>query len=149
MNLNNKISFLCRFRQHLSVSQARILINSYILSYFLYCPLIWMFCKKEDYNLIKRVHKRSLRLLHLNFSLSSYEDLLALENTKSIHQKHLHFLLKETYKSINKLNPEIMWDGFITKDISYSLRDSSKLMIPQANTFSFDVNSLNFRISIL
>ena len=81
--------------------------------------------------------------------MSSYEDLLALENTKSIHQKHLHFLLKETYKSINKLNPEIMWDSFITKDISYSLRDSSKLIIPQANTFTFGVNSLNFRVSIL
>ena len=28
----------------------------------------------------------------------------------SIHQKHLHFLAMEVYKSVNNLNPQFMWN---------------------------------------
>ena len=147
-NANTKISCLFRLRNNLDIIQTRTLINSYVLSYFLYCPLIWMFCKKKEYSLIEKVHKRSLRLLHLDFSLS-YSELLSLENTKSIHHKHLVFLLVETYKSINKLNPEIMWDSFKIKEVTYSLRNSSLLKLPNTNTSIFGLNSLMFRASIL
>ena len=75
-----------------------------------------MFCNKTDYKCIKRVQKRALRLIHSNFSLS-YDNLLLLENTNSIHSKHLYFLMIETFKSVKKLNPEIMWDTIETKNI--------------------------------
>ena len=39
---NNKISALIRFRNLITFDQTRVLINAYILSYFFYCPLIWM-----------------------------------------------------------------------------------------------------------
>ena len=44
---NNKVSQLLRMRSNMSVSQARITVNAYILPYFIYCPLIWMFSHKK------------------------------------------------------------------------------------------------------
>ena len=37
--------------------------------------------------------------------MATYDDLLALNNNLKTHQKHLHFLAIEIYKSKNKLNP--------------------------------------------
>ena len=66
-NANNKISQLYRLRLSMNTDQIRSVVNTYILiSYFLYCPLIWMFCRKKDMKLINRVHKRALRVIHGN-----------------------------------------------------------------------------------
>ena len=43
---DNKINALLRNRNFMSFDQATVIFNSYILSQFLYCPLIWMFCSK-------------------------------------------------------------------------------------------------------
>ena len=81
-NANNKISQLYRLRLSMNTDQIRSVVNTYILSYFLYCPLIWMFCRKKDMKLINRVHKRALRVIHGNFLLN-LDELLLLENSVS------------------------------------------------------------------
>ena len=42
----------------------------------------------------------------------SYDELLISNRDISIHQKHLHFLATEIYKSVNNLNPQFMWNYF-------------------------------------
>ena len=107
-----------------------------------------MFCNKTDYKFIKRVHKRALRLIHFNFSMP-YDNLLLLENTNNIHTKHLYFLMIETFKSVNKLNPEIMWDSIETRNVPYSLRSGSTLKLTSNNTTNFGLNSISFRSSLV
>ena len=46
-----------------STSMDIMLHNSFVLSYFNYCPLIWMFSGKSSKNEITRLHKRALRVL--------------------------------------------------------------------------------------
>ena len=145
---NNKLSCLFRLRKQLSTEQTRTLINSYVLSYFLYCPLIWMFCNKTKYGRIQKVHKRALRLLYFDFS-SSYTELLLKEDTITIHNKHLLILMTETYKSINRLNPEIMWNVFETVNIPYNLRNGLILKLPSSKTSTFGLYSLTFRAALL
>ena len=41
---NNKLYAIIRMRKYLSIPQAKLLVNTYVLSYFSYCPLLWMFC---------------------------------------------------------------------------------------------------------
>ena len=40
--------------------------------------------------------------------MTTYDDLLALDNKLKTHQTHLQFLAIETYKFKNKLNPSFM-----------------------------------------
>ena len=49
-------------------------IEAYIISTF-YCPFIWMFCSKTADNLINKIHKRSLRVIHV-MEKANFENLL-------------------------------------------------------------------------
>ena len=145
---NNKISQLIRMRRYMSIEQSRSIVNAYILPYFLYCPLIWMFCHKKDINRINKVHKRALRAIQGNFSLSLTE-LILLENTVGIHVRHLQILMTETYKSLHNENPQIVSNLFELKDRPYNLRGKMLLRIPPAKTTTYGTNSLFFKASLL
>ena len=64
------------------------------MSYFYYCPIIWMFCQKSEYKLIQRTHKRALRVL-LNDFKANYPLLLEQTKSVSVHVRHLQFLMIE------------------------------------------------------
>ena len=57
---NQKLRALRRVRHFLSEDQAKFLVNSYILSPFNYCPLVWMFCSKGGSDLIEKCHHLEL-----------------------------------------------------------------------------------------
>ena len=49
--------------------------------------------------------------------MTTYDDLLALDNKLEIHQRHLQFLATEIYKSKKKLNPSFIWKTYKEKNI--------------------------------
>ena len=147
-NANNKISTLIRFRKLLSFDQTNIIINSYILSYFLYCPLIWMFCGKMQYNQIEKTHKRALKVLHLDYS-SSYRELLEKSGCVSLHVKHLQHLMTEIYKTVNSLNPLFMKNIFKIKEGYYTLRNQNLLKVYTPRTEKFGVRTVSFKGSLI
>ena len=53
-----KIKGLGRIRSRLNLSQAKILYNSFILSQFNYCCLVWMFCSKTLQNKTNQIQKK-------------------------------------------------------------------------------------------
>ena len=68
--------------------KASLLYNSFILTNFNYCPLIWMFCGKTANEEVNRVHKRALRVLLNDFD-SNFEELLHRNEEVTIHVKNL------------------------------------------------------------
>ncbi len=144
---NGKIRQLLRLRQYMSIEQARLVVNTYIMPYFIYCPLVWMFCRKKDMSQINRVHKRALRAIYDNFSLT-FEALLDLEKSVTIHPRHLQILMTETFKSLRHENPELMWDLFKLKDRPYNLRGQLLIKIPSTKTKTYGTNSLLFKASL-
>ena len=105
---NNKISAFSRVSHHLNEKQSRLLYNSFIMSQFNYCPLIWMFCGKVANNDLNRTHKRALRIL-LNDYTSTFNELLHRGNECTIHQKNLQKLMLEVYNSLTQQNPSFLW----------------------------------------
>ena len=108
---NMKINCLFRIRNFIGEKQAELLGNAYILSYFNYCPLIWMFCSKTLGKKINQVHRRCLKAIYRKYDFD-LSDLLCELKIPSIHTKHIHFLLIEVFKSMHGLNPEFMRDFF-------------------------------------
>ena len=145
---SQKVKALYRIRPYLNFTHSKLLCNTYIMSNFNYCPLIWMFGTKFANNKINQVHKRALRAVHQNYN-ASLEELLRLDQSDSIHVKNLRKLLIEIYKSRNHLNPEFMWDMFKPKSTPYSFRSGESLLLPKCNTVTFGFNSTVFRGSIL
>ena len=98
-SVNQRTNALNRIRDNLSQEKASQLGNSFILSIFNYCPIIWMFCNKTANSLIDRTHKRALRVIH-NDPLISYEDVLMYTGSNCPHTRNLEILMVEVYKYI-------------------------------------------------
>ena len=88
-----KLHALRRIRKYLTLDKAKLLGNAFIDSQFNYAPLIWMFCHKATYLKMQKIHHKSLKVIYQ--SDASYDDLLQLSNSVSLHQRHLQFLLTE------------------------------------------------------
>ena len=76
-----------------------------------------MFCRKL-YK-IEKNHHRTLRAIYQYEEF--YESFLLKSSSVSVHQKHLHFLVTEIYKSTTQINPEFTWFYFSYNNISYNL----------------------------
>ena len=90
---------LRRIRKFLTIEKTKILGNAFIDSQFNYAPLIWMFCRKTLYSKIQKIHHRTLKVVY--GIDDSYNNLLLSSNYVSIHQRHLRFLVTETFKNIS------------------------------------------------
>ena len=138
---NNKIKALLRINNYISKSRRNILFNTFIMSFFNYCPLVWTFCSKQANSLLQKCHFRALRARLMDFS-SSYENLLERGETTSLHVRNLRLMLEEVFKSFHGLGPPIFHDIFHVKKLSYSLRSGLLFQIP---TSKVHVNSFEFR----
>ena len=133
---------------YISREQALTICNAVILSNFNYCPLIWLFCNKGAYKEIDRTHKRALRILYKEYECS-FKTLLTRSGSFSIHVRNLQKLMTEIYKSINHLNPSLIWEFHEKKHVSYNLRIQNLCKLPQIKTQGYGQESLSFRGSLL
>ena len=124
-----------------------MLATAFIDSQFNYDSMIWMFCNKEMYKKMKTIHYKALKIVYQ--TNASYDDLLNLSRSSSIHQKHLRFLMTEIYKSTVNINPQFMWTFFQNKEIPYNLRRGPVLFIPPAKSTRYRTNSIQFRGSLV
>jgi len=145
---NNKTCALRRIRRHLPLKKAKLIYNSYVISSFSYCPLIWMFCAKKENTKINNVHKKALRILYNRPDLP-FSELLKINNSYPIHILNLQKLVTEVFKSIHKINPEFMWNFFTLKELPYKLRSSKLLCLPPNQSSNNCTNTLVYRAASL
>ena len=93
---NAKTKALGRIRNRLNLSQAKILYNSFILSQFNYCCLVWMFCSKTLQNKMNQMQKKAIRTVYNEPNLN-FDKLVELEKRTTIHIKNIFTLLTEVY----------------------------------------------------
>ena len=103
-------------------NQKEILLSSFIISHFSYCPLIWMFCSKKSTKKINAVHERFLRII-LNDYESPYPLLLEEAHQITFHQRCINSLMIEVYKYLNGHSPDIMNDIFKLRKNEYNLQN--------------------------
>ena len=145
---SNKVRAFSRIAQNLDYEKSTILYNSFILSNFNYCPLIWMFCGKTSNDDINRLHKRALRVLLDDYE-STFEELLRKRGEHTIHTRNLQKLMLEVYKCLTSDNPSFLWDFFKRKPVNYDLRVKDLVQLPETRTLRYGNNSLTFRGSTL
>ena len=60
---NQKLGALARKAKYMTIDKRTILLNSFIMAQFSYCPLIWMCHSRTMNNKIKWIHERALRIV--------------------------------------------------------------------------------------
>ena len=100
-------------------------MNTYFISQFGYCPLVWMNHSRTLNNCINGLHKRALSLIY-DFS-SSFSELLEKGKSVTIHRRNLQTLAYEIFKVKKNMSPEILTEIFPQKESNYSLKNSTTL----------------------
>ena len=144
-NASCKLYALRRIRNYLTRDQAKLSCNAFINSQFNYAPIVWMFCRKNQYLKIKKFHHKALKVVFN--SDNGCDELLQMSNEITIHQKHLHAVICEVFKSLNNSNPEFMWSYFTFENITYNIRNGPLLKLPNAKSTYYGINSVHFRSS--
>ena len=139
----NQLNALMRLKHLLNPEERKILIESYFISNFVYCSLVWMFSHAKSLNKIECLQKRALRFL-LNDFTSSYEQLLEKSGKSKMCTNRLRILCIEIFKSINNINPTFMKEIFNLRITDRPIRECyrNNLELQTFNQVTFGKNSL-------
>ena len=72
---SSKLHALARISHFLNEHKRKLLMKSFIISQFNYCPIIWMYCQRKFNTLINRIHERSLKIAYTDYE-SDFNSLL-------------------------------------------------------------------------
>ena len=108
-------------------NERSILMKSFVISQFNYCPLIWMIHNKGLNKKINHIHERALRTVYEGYSSCS-KDLLNKGKSVTIHQRNLQQLAIEIFKVKKGIAVIIMSEIFtFVENNTYNLRSSTHL----------------------
>ena len=96
---------LARVIKYINTNQAQMLMGSFIMPQFRYCPLMWMCHNRKINNQIKKIHERALRLAYNNKS-SSFQELLKRDKLVTIHERNIQVLSIEILKVESMIPPK-------------------------------------------
>ena len=98
--------------------------------------------------MVEKAHKRALRATYNDFN-AFFTDLLDRAGHVTIHNKHLHFLMTEIFKSIHSEDPPFMKTLFDEKPVKYDLRRKMLLKLPPTRTVKNGTMSVIFKGSLI
>ena len=133
-----QLNYLISKKNLLTQECKLLLIDSFLLANFNYCPLVWLFCNKALKQKQENIQKRALRFLYEDYE-SDYDTLLQRANKPTIELRKLRFLAIEIFKTINDLNPQYMKEIFTLN--TRETRDS-KLIVKSQNTKKYGNDTL-------
>ena len=146
LNFNHHIALLCnkagrqinalsRLSNVLNVDTKMLILQSFILSHFIYCCIIWHFCSISDTKKIEKMQLKALRHIYKDYT-SSYEMLREKCNRPMLLIERQRAMLLEVYKCIHELDPQYRHGMFSQKSRAYDYRDPSILTLPKYNTIT-------------
>ena len=132
---SQKLHALSRVRNFMTLKQGKIILKTFILSHFGYCPLVWMFHSRKLNHRINRLHERALRITYKD-DTSSFNHLLSIDESFTVHERNIQTLAIELYKVVNGMSPKIM-------DLIFPL--NSQAIYPGESTFKrFNVKTVSW-----
>ena len=136
---NSKLHALMRIKKYLSKDKLRLIMKTFFESQFNYCPLIWM-CHSRDLNRkINKLHERALRVVYGNEGLT-FEELLAIDGSFTIHERNLQKLATEMYKVKHNLSPKPFQDLFTP-----AARGNHEWVLPKVDGVNKGVETIRYR----
>ncbi len=108
---SRQINVLARLSRTLDQNGKLKIMQSCILCYFNYCPVVWHYCSKDSILKMEKIQCRALKYVYIDYK-SSYVDLLERANIKFLFIQRQRDLLMELFKTYNKQGPSYLHDFF-------------------------------------
>lgn len=138
-----QVNAMMRLSKVLDRDTKRHVYHSFIYSNFTYCPAVWLICEKTCMNQLEKVNCRALRFLYDDFD-STYNELLAKGNHKSMSVLLMHSIATEVYKSLNGLSPDYMVNMFTRNNHDYNMRNRQGLIQPSFSTIKYGYSTFSY-----
>ena len=143
-NANQKLHALARIAKYLCKDKLKLIMKTFIQSQFNYCPLTWMFHSRTLNTKINKLHERALRIVHNDPTLS-FQELLEIDGSMSIHHRNLQRLAIEMFKIKDNLSSPLMKQLFISNHTSYNFRKTREWVIPEVRTVLYGTETIRYR----
>ena len=140
---SQKLHALTSISIYMEPEKLKLFMKAFLVSQFSYCPLIFIFHDRNLNNKINRMHERPLRIAYKD-NISSFENLLIMDNFVKAHQRNLQLLMIDICKTKHDLNPSFMKQSFEEEVVPYNLRPSDKLQLPKATTTGLGIDTVRF-----
>ena len=102
-----QLNALKRLDPYILLESRKILADSFIISNFNYCPLIWYFSTRKQVKKIEKNQERVLLFIHNDYE-TDYPSLLKTNKSVTMEVKRMRYLSIEIYKTLHCLNPQYM-----------------------------------------
>lgn len=139
-----RLSALFRFQDMIDHDSKIVVFEAFIISNFLYCPIVWHFCGVTNRKKIEKIQENALRFIYKDYT-SPYRDLLKLAKRDSMYVTHLRCIVSEIFKIINGTAPSFLNELFTKKEVKYDYRDNNILIVPEFKTITYGKNSLRYQ----
>ena len=73
------------------------------------------------------------------------ENLIAIDESITIHKRNLQFLMTEIYKTLHDMNPPFMKEIFVRLDTFYILKSIQRLKVDRVKTSVYRLQTASFR----
>ena len=138
-----KLHALARVSKFMTHEKLRVLMKAFVESQFGYCSLIWMYHSRVLNNKIHKLHERALRLVYKT-NTSSFDELLTMDNSYTIHHRNVQKLAIEMYQVKNDLSPSFMKLIFPASTPHYHLRKESIIKTENIRTVRYGSETISF-----
>ena len=138
-----QLNVMHRLKRNLCLDSRKAIYQSFLMSVFNYCPVVWHFCSMKSVHQMEHIHERALRFV-FNNQTSTYEQLLEIANVNSLYMTRVYFAAIEVFKAVNEISPPYMCTMFQKKVIPYNMRDPLILNQPKFSTRRFGYNSFAY-----
>ena len=102
MKATGQVNSLQRIAKYLSQKTKNVVFNSFIMSNFSYCPLVWHICSVKSTKKVETIQERGLRIV-LNDYQSDYKTLLEISGRELMCISRLKKLASFVYKCLNSM----------------------------------------------
>jgi len=138
-----QVSALTRLTNVLSEESKKIVFNSFIVSNFNYCPLVYHICGKVSSLDMERIQLRGLRLVHNDFT-SDHATLRQKANVSTLFISRLRSLCMYVYKVVHNIVPNGSCVSFNLKETPYTFRNNMILNQEAFSTVTYGYNALSY-----
>ncbi len=145
---SGQLHAIYRLNNYLKPMTRKLVINSFILSNFSYCPLIWCFLSACQCSKIDKIIEKSLKIIDNDDSLS-YKELLSKYQHSSIKHRAHKVIATEVFKTFNNMNPAYMQTIFEKQTNIRTTRQTLNLKSQSFRSKKYGFNSLRVLAPII
>ena len=145
---SRNLKILLRLSKRISDERNKYcLLESFILSCFTYCPVVWHFCGTAMTQRLEKVYERGIRFASCDY-ISDYSLLLSKCNRNTFYLTRLKKIALFVFKCYN-MNVRNLNKLYATSKHVHFLRNKKGIYIERFNTITYGKMSLKYRGSKL